>query len=168
MRFFSVCSTIFVLLVSSATAFAAEAFSRVDLSLGPKGDPNAVWAAIGDFCGISSWHPDVGRRVLSADGKRRTLSLKGGGTLTELLETMDAANHSYSYTILSGTWPVTKYHAKLEVVVNPSIHITVLSWGARYEAKGVPAASAKKLVDDFFSAGLDGLFKQVSKGRLNM
>ena len=47
--------------------------------------PEAAWKKIGDFCGIATWHPAVEKCVLSDDGKKRTLSLKGGGTIVETL-----------------------------------------------------------------------------------
>jgi hypothetical protein len=47
--------------------------------------PEAAWKKIGDFCGIATWHPAVEKCVLSDDGKMRTLSLKGGGTIVETL-----------------------------------------------------------------------------------
>lgn len=62
---------------------------------------DALWKKVGDFCGIASWHPAFEKCVLSADGKQRTLSLKGGGTIVEALERWDDINHSYQYTILS-------------------------------------------------------------------
>ncbi|HEY2417652.1 MAG TPA: SRPBCC family protein, partial [Steroidobacteraceae bacterium] len=33
---------------------------------------DAVWAKIGDFCGIGQWHPAVAKCELSADKKERT------------------------------------------------------------------------------------------------
>ena len=36
------------------------------------------------------------RNAPSADGKQRTLSLKGGGTVVERLEKLDNANHTYT------------------------------------------------------------------------
>ena len=69
--------------------------------------PEALWKKIGDSCGIANSHPAViEKRVLSADGKQRTLSLKGGGTIVEALENLDDANHAYTYTIISSPLPV--------------------------------------------------------------
>src|SRR5450759_544153 len=79
---------------------------------------DAVWAKIGDFCGIGKWHPAIEKCALSADGKTRTLSLKGGGTIIEKLEKRDDAAHSYSYSIVEGPLPVaserqvSKSHAR--------------------------------------------------------
>ena len=76
---------------------------------------DAVWTKIGDFCGISNWHPAIEKCALSADGKMRTLSLKGGGTIVEKLEKRDDAGHSYSYSIVEGPLPVANYVSTIGV-----------------------------------------------------
>jgi Polyketide cyclase / dehydrase and lipid transport len=106
---------------------------------------------IGGFCGIGDWHPAVEKCVLSADGKQRTLSLKGGGTLVEGLESVDNANHTYTYTILSGPLPVTNYHSTISVSPDPKG--SSLKWIGKYDAKGAPDADAKKVIDGIYEAG---------------
>jgi len=91
-----------VLLLSGLTAQALESSAKTASKL----SADAVWSKIGDFCGISNWHPAVEKCELSADGKTRTLSLKGGGTIVEALVKMDAAGHSYTYSIVSSPLPV--------------------------------------------------------------
>ncbi len=76
---------------------------------------DAVWAKIGDFCGIGNWHPAIEKCALSADGKMRTLSLKGGGTIVEKLEKRDDAAHSYSYSIVESPLPVANYMSTISV-----------------------------------------------------
>ncbi len=67
------------LLLSGLTAQALESRAKAASKL----SADALWAKIGDFCGISKWHPAAEKCELSADGKTRTLSLKGGGTIVE-------------------------------------------------------------------------------------
>ena len=62
--------------VSSTAALAIDSSVTMTSSM----SPDALWKKVGDFCGIASWHPAIEKCVLSADGKERTLSLKGGGT----------------------------------------------------------------------------------------
>jgi hypothetical protein len=81
-------------IVSTLSALALES----DVTLHPSMTPDALWKKVGDFCGISSWHPSLKKCVLSADGKERTLSVKGGGV--ERLVTWDDANRSYTYAIM--------------------------------------------------------------------
>ena len=63
------------LLISTGVAFALDSSVTMTSSM----SPDALWKKIGDFCGIATWHPAFEKCVLSADGKQRTLSIKGGG-----------------------------------------------------------------------------------------
>jgi hypothetical protein len=100
---------------------------------------------------IGDWHPAVEKCVLGADGKQRTLSLRGGGTLVEALEAVDNANHTYTYTILSGPLPVANYHSTISVSPDPKG--SSLKWVGKYDAKGAPDADAKKVIDGIYESG---------------
>ena len=141
----SVAATAF--LISVGPAFALESSVTMTSSM----SPDALWKKIGDFCGIGNWHPAVEKCVLSADGKQRTLSLKGGGTLVEALENRDDANHSYTYTIISGPLPVANYHSTISVSSDPKG--SSLKWVGAYDAKGASDADAKKVIDGIYDAG---------------
>ncbi len=113
--------------------------------------PEALWKKIGDFCGIASWHPAIEKCVLSADGKQRTLSLKGGGTIVEALENLDDAGRTYTYTIVSGPLPVADYHSTISVSADAKG--SSLKWVGKYDAKGASDADAKKVIDGIYEAG---------------
>lgn len=78
-----------------------------------------VWAKVKDFAALQAWHPaveaspaDKGNEV----GSVRQLKLKGGGALTETLETYDDAGMKYSYRAKDGgALPVTNYTSTLRV-----------------------------------------------------
>jgi hypothetical protein len=118
---------------------------------------DAVWAKIGDFCGIGKWHPAIEKCVLSADGKERTLSLKGGGTVVEKLEKRDDAAHSYTYSIVSGPLPVTNYMSTISVAAAGTG--STITWSGKYDAKGASDADAKKTIDGVYQGGIDQLVK---------
>ncbi len=118
---------------------------------------DAVWTKIGDFCGISNWHPAIEKCVLSADGKMRTLSLKGGGTVVEKLENRDDAGHSYSYSIVDGPLPVANYVSTISVAKDGAG--SVVTWSGKYDAKGASDADSKKTMDGVYQAGVDVLVK---------
>ena len=141
----SVAATAF--LISLGPAFALESSLTVTSSMSPE----ALWKKIGDFCGIANWHPAVEKCVLSADGKQRTLSLKGGGTLVETLENRDDANQAYTYAIVSGPLPVANYHSTISVSPDPKG--SSLKWVGTYDAKGASDADAKKVIDGIYGAG---------------
>lgn len=116
---------------------------------------DAVWQKIGDFCGISQWHPAVAKCELSADKKDRTLSLKGGGTIVEHLVRWSDKMHSYTYKIVSGPLPVEHYESTIHVSAAKSG--SVISWRGHYSAKGASDADAKKAIDGIYDAGLTAL-----------
>jgi hypothetical protein len=118
---------------------------------------DAVWAKIGDFCGIGKWHPAIEKCVLSADGKQRTLSLKGGGTIVEKLEKRDDAAHSYSYSIVEGPLPVANYMSTISVAAAGTG--STITWSGKYDAKGASDADAKKAIDGVYQSGVDQLVK---------
>jgi len=118
---------------------------------------DAVWAKVGDFCGISRWHPAIEKCALSADGKMRTLSLKGGGTVVEKLEKRDDTMRSYSYSIIDGPLPVANYVSTISVANEGSG--SIVTWSGKYDAKGASDADAKKTMDGVYQAGVDMLVK---------
>ncbi len=118
---------------------------------------DAVWAKIGDFCGIANWLPAIEKCALSADGKTRTLSLKGGGSIVEKLEARDDAQHSYSYSIVEGPLPVANYMSTISVTKDGAG--AMVTWNGHYDAKGASEADAKKTIDGVYQAGVDILVK---------
>jgi hypothetical protein len=148
---YTACAAMIALGVSTASAFALDSSVTMTSSL----STDALWKKVGDFCGIATWHPAVEKCVLSADGKQRTLSLKGGGTIVETLENWDDAKHSYSYTIVSGPLPVANYHSTISVTADPKG--SALKWMGTYDAKGAPDADAKKAIDGVYESGAKSL-----------
>src|SRR6202044_2752524 len=114
MRVAKISVAVAAFLVLIGPAFGLESSVTTTSSISPEG----LWKKIGDFCGIANWHPAIEKCVLSADGKERTLSVKGGGTAVERLENFDNANHSYTYTIISGL-PAANYHSTISVSPDP-------------------------------------------------
>lgn len=79
----------------------------------------AVWARIHNFDALKDWHPAVADSPAdkgNAEGSVRQLTLKGGGALTETLESHDEAKMRTSYRAADGgALPVTNYTATLSV-----------------------------------------------------
>lgn len=151
MKMLIACAAGVALLLFGATAQAVESRARASSNL----PADAMWAKIGDFCGIGTWHPAVEKCELSADGKRRTLSLKGGGTIVEKLVKLDAAHHSYTYAIVSSPLPVAHYRSTISVSAKGAG--SVVKWVGKYEAKGAGDADAKKVIDGIYDSGLKAL-----------
>lgn len=140
-----------VILASNGAALALDSSLTMPSSL----SPDALWTKVGDFCGIGSWHPAIEKCALSNDGKQRTLSLKGGGTIVETLDKRDDAGRTYTYSIVSGPLPVANYRSTISVI--PDAKGSALKWTGSYDAKGAPDADAKKVIDGIYEAGAKSL-----------
>lgn len=136
----SAVAAIFALVVLTTSVLALES-SRVGKS---SLSAQVLWQVVGDFCGVTRWHPLVEECALSGDGKVRTLSLLGGGVVVEALENWDAANRSYAYTSASPL-PVANYHSKIRVIADGKG--SALQLTATYEAKGASDADATQAVE---------------------
>ena len=78
-----------------------------------------VWGRIRNFDALKDWHPAVAQSPAdkgNAEGSVRQLELKGGGKLTETLESHDEAKMRYSYRVKDGgALPVTNYTSTISV-----------------------------------------------------
>jgi Polyketide cyclase / dehydrase and lipid transport len=119
--------------------------------------PEAVWTAIGDFCGIAKWHPAIAKCEMSAKGADtfRALTLKGGGVVNEKQLSFDNKTMSYSYTIEDSPLPVKNYSAVLSV--KPKDKGSVISWTAKFDARDDSDADAIKTITGIFEAGVTPL-----------
>ena len=136
--------------------------------------PAAVWARIKNFDALKDWHPAVAASPSdqgNAVGSVRQLKLKGGGALTETLESHDDAKMRYSYRAKDGgALPVTNYTSSLSVVAEGSQ--SVVEWrGAFYRGypNNDPPAdqndeAAVKAVTDVYRSGLVNLKKLAEGG----
>lgn len=133
--------------------------------------PAAVWAAVKNFDALKDWHPavatspaDNGNNV----GSVRSLTLKGGGALTETLEAYDDAKMRYSYRAKDGgALPVTNYTSTISVRAEGAK--SIVEWrGAFY--RGHPNndpppdqndEAAVRAVTGIYQAGLANLKKVV-------
>lgn len=150
-----------ILAGASAVALLMSGFSAFALGSHYQAKSNesvsAAWTKVGNFCGIGTWHPAVAKCSLSADGKERTLSLKGGGTIVEDLVKWNDKAHSYTYRIKSSPLPISNYVSTIKVVKHGNG--SVISWTGHYKAKGASNAAAKKAVDGIYKSGVDSLAK---------
>jgi carbon monoxide dehydrogenase subunit G len=78
-----------------------------------------VWARIQDFGALKDWHPAVADSPSSqgnAVGSVRLVKIRGGGELSETLESHDATQMKYSYRARDGgALPVSNYTSTLRV-----------------------------------------------------
>ncbi|MFG1345069.1 SRPBCC family protein [Xanthobacter autotrophicus DSM 431] len=135
-----------------------------------------VWAAIGNFQDMS-WHPAVekneGQGGNAVDATRK-LTLKGGGTIEEVLYKFEPEQKSYSYRIQQvdvKVLPVTNYSSTITVIPVDATHSKVEWRGAFY--RGYPNndpppelsdEAAIAAVTGVYRGGLDALKAKLEKG----
>ncbi len=146
------------LIAAASFCFAGSAFALdVKKAVDVPASPDAVWKVIGDFCGISSWHPAIEKCEISKkDGATyRTLFLKGGGTILEKQTAWDNKGKSYSYTIEESPLPVANYKATISVA--PKGSGSEVIWISNFNAKGADDAKAGSTIGGIFDAGLSSI-----------
>lgn len=144
-----------------------------------------VWAVVGNFQDMS-WVPAVAKTegkgdnkpatsAASNDGATRTLTLKNGGVIQEMLDDYDAKEMTYSYEI-------TKVDVKVLPVNDYSSHITVtadgdnkstLEWhGAFYRGfmnndppPELSDEASKKAVEDLYKSTLAAVKAKIEGGK---
>lgn len=108
-----------LLLVSVAAIAHGPTRQKVVEQVTLDAPPAVVWAKIKDFDALKDWHPAIAASPAdkgNAEGSVRSLTIKGGGTLTETLEAYDDAKMRYSYRAKDGgALPVTNYTSTLSV-----------------------------------------------------
>jgi Polyketide cyclase / dehydrase and lipid transport len=148
-------------LVGAALMASTVLAQAVDVSktINAPAAPDAVWAKIGDFCGIGKWHPAVEKcEMAEKDGATwRTLSLKGGGSIVEKQLARDDANMSYSYAITESPLPVANYQSTISVTPNGAG--STIIWVGKFDAKGASDEEAAKVMSGIYEAGLAELAK---------
>lgn len=129
---------------------------------------DAVWQLAGDFGGLQAWLPGVtgvrvdGSGAADAGGNaERAVSLMDGSVTRERLESLDAANRAYEYSILEakGFDADTRYRARFQVL--PAGDGCEVRWGVQLQLPAsVPAdkqAKVKTRIEQMYSLFLQHL-----------
>lgn len=136
--------------------------------------PGVVWEKIKNFDGLKDWHPAVADSAADQGnnvGSVRLVKLKGGGTISETLESYDAAKMKYSYRAKDGgALPVSNYTSTISVTGEGNV--STVEWrGAFY--RGFPNndpppeqndEAAIKAVTGVYQSGLANLKKLAEGG----
>jgi hypothetical protein len=143
-------------LLTAGPALALDVTEKIEV----KAAPDKVWAAIGDFCGIASWHPAIAKCEAGSDGdtKLRTLTTQDGAVLKEALKAWDDGAMTYTYSILESPLPVANYVSTIKVT--GSGDASTIEWASSFDAKGAPDDKAKEVISGIYKAGLDSIGKK--------
>jgi Polyketide cyclase / dehydrase and lipid transport len=141
-----------LLLAMTGGVWAAEVTEKIDV----KATPAAAWAAIGDFCGIQTWHPVIAKCEIKMQGvdKVRTLTAKDGAQFVEKQVAWDDGGKSYTYTILTSPLPLTGYKSTLGVT--GSGQTATIIWTGSFTPNAADNG-VEKVVSGIYQAGLTDL-----------
>ena len=131
--------------------------AKVSMSTDLKVSADKAWELIGGFNALPDWHPAVEKSELEEAGQTRRLSLAGGGTIVEKLESSDDGARTYSYTIVSGPLPVANWTSTIRVTGQGDD--CTIEWSSEFEAAGAPENDAVAAMQGVYQAGLDNLKK---------
>lgn len=115
-----------------------------------------VWTLVGGFQSLPDWLPLIASSEASEGGRVRTLTTEDGAVIVEKLQTFDEANRTYSYSIVSGPFPVTHYLATLQVAAAGE-QASVITWSGSFTPQGVSDAEAETIFQGVYQGGLDAL-----------
>jgi hypothetical protein len=120
-------------------------------------DPDTVWALIGDFHGLGSWHPYVPPSTADEDGAVRVFSVEGRVVARERLLSRDDAGRSYTYTVLDPMLPISDYVATLAVRPHADGGSEVV-WRADYRSDDAAVPQVESVFGDgTYGTGLAAL-----------
>jgi hypothetical protein len=148
-----------------ALVFSSTVSAALDASVSrvTSANPARAWEVIGDFCGISTWHPEVKACELSEvmGAKLRIFTRADGGRIREQLVEQNNESMRMRTLLLDGALPVSNYQATLSVVVTEAG--TTYNWTGTFEANAVADVEAVKSITGFYSAGLEALVAKSEK-----
>lgn len=137
--------------------------------------PDAVWAVVGKFGEIESWHPAVKKSVPSgeheqADASERDLTLENDEVVGESLDQYESEQHHLAYRLLKENLealPVSFYSADMQLTATDGG--TKVSWSARFyrgdtgnfPPEDLNDQAAIDALTEFFQSGLQGLKERV-------
>jgi len=114
--------------------------------------PEKVWAEIGGFGDIASWHPGVtASETFDIEGEtHRHLRLPDGGLILERL--IETGPHHYTYEMVDGPMPLADHRATLSCVAEAGgCHVF---WSSIFDPSD---PSADDIVAGFYEQGLRAL-----------
>jgi hypothetical protein len=139
--------------------------AKVSLSTTLPVPASTVWDAIGGFNSLAKWHPAVAKSEETKEGAAtiRRLTLHGGGSIVERLESKDDKKRTYSYSIVGGPLPVAAYKATLHVEADKDGKSCKVEWSSTFEPSGASEPEAVKVIRGIYEAGFDNLRKMFGR-----
>ncbi len=134
--------------------------AKVSISTDLNASADEVWKLIGGFNALPDWHPAVENSELTEAGQTRTLSIAGGATIVEKLESVDDSARTYTYSITDSPLPVANYRSTIKVSGEGAG--STIEWSSEFdtvEGMGASEQDAMAAVQGIYQAGFDNLKK---------
>lgn len=117
-----------------------------------------VWAVVGDWAGISNWHPAVEASRLGAGpaaseaGAIRHCTLVNGASLKEVQTDRSDADHTYAYSITDGPLAMQRHAGAVKLTAITDTGETFAEWTTDFAA----AADVHDDIHAMFAQALPG------------
>ncbi len=114
---------------------------------------------------LAGLHPAVEKSTTEGEGEGavRRLSITGGGTIIERLESVNDDERRYSYSIVDSPLPVSNYKATISVREQGDGSATVVEWSSEFSPSGASESDAAKVVQGIYDAGFENLKKMFGR-----
>ena len=136
-------STLAVLTSLNVASVFAAGNIEVEESVKLNVKPAAVWALLGDYNGLYSWHPAVA--ASDRDDKVRVLTLGNGAQITETLLAQNGEGRSYRYQIDKSPLPVADYESEIQVQAG-EYGGSLVVWKSSFNASGATDKEAEDVI----------------------
>ncbi|MFZ1990310.1 MAG: SRPBCC family protein [Alphaproteobacteria bacterium] len=125
--------------------------------------PAEVWALIGPFCAIETWHPAIASCTEEGNPPTRTLTAKDGKTVFVEPETgRSDEQRYYAYVFKSSPFPVRDYMGAIRVLPLGAKR-SIVVWNGTYIPERGRAIEAEGDFAQIYEAGLDALKARFTK-----
>lgn len=121
-------------------------------------DPETLWNEIGRFDSVGEWHPMLDSVETFGAGVDviRVAHSRGGGEQIERLQSLDASQRMYRYTMERSSMPVCDYTGEFRI--EPAdVAASRITWSASFELTAEGDGRAVEAVRKFLQAGTESL-----------
>ena len=142
------------ILFVSGSAAAVEVQRTIEVDA----PPAEVWEAVGGFCSIEEWHPDVADCTLEEDDVTtyRTVEITDGRTFKEQLMAQNEETRFYSTNLVESPWPFAGLVSEYQVAPGPN-GSSIIVWQANISTVTVAEDEGADDLGQFYQRGLEGI-----------
>jgi len=121
-----------------------------------------VWPLVSDFGGIDKYMRGIESIRLEGEGLGSDRIVgTAAGSIVERLTWFDAEALTYSYTIVSGPIPLSRYVATVKLT--PEGERCGIEWKGHFEPEGISVEDGEKLARSIYTGGIKG-YKRALEG----